>query len=147
MSLFIILILLSYFLVCAVSYLFLRKIRYQISYHLGMNVAMTSSGIMGIAVGTLLVYGFPGHYALITIISTIVAILIGVIFGALVDYQTLLIRCIERNNVWPYGTHDWDGCRSTFSCILYNSSLCIICITLLFCTLLSLMEWDSSKLK
>ncbi|WP_235801811.1 hypothetical protein [Ureibacillus manganicus] len=90
MSVFIILILLSYFLVCAVSYLFLRKIRYQISYHLGMNVAMTSSGIMGIAVGTILVYGFPGHYTLITIVSTIVAIFIGVVFGALVDYQTLL---------------------------------------------------------
>ena len=51
---------------------------------------MTSSGIMGIAVGTILVYGFPGHYTLNTIVSTIVAIFIGVVFGALVDYQTLL---------------------------------------------------------
>jgi len=55
-----------------------------------MNIAMTSSGIMGIAVGTILVYGFPGNYAFITIITTILAILVGVIFGALVDYQTLL---------------------------------------------------------
>ncbi|MFY3790854.1 hypothetical protein ACOQFO_03955 [Ureibacillus sp. MALMAid1270] len=90
LRIFIILILLSYVLVCVVSYMYLRKIRYQISYHLGMNVAMTSSGIIGISVGTLLVYGFPGHYSMITIFTTILAILIGVIFGALVDYQTLL---------------------------------------------------------
>ncbi len=55
-----------------------------------MNIAMTSSGIMGIAVGTLLEYGFPGHYTLVTIIATIIAIFIGMLFGALVDYQTLL---------------------------------------------------------
>lgn len=64
--------------------------KYLISYHFGMNIAMTSSGVMGIAVGTLLGYAFPAHYSLITIITTLIAILIGAIFGALVDYQTLL---------------------------------------------------------
>ena len=64
--------------------------KYLISYHLGMNIAMASSGVIGIAVGTLLGYAFPAHYAVITIIATLLAILVGAIFGALVDYQTLL---------------------------------------------------------
>ncbi|HWL11884.1 MAG TPA: hypothetical protein VNQ57_02760 [Ureibacillus sp.] len=51
---------------------------------------MTSSGVMGIAIGTLLGYAFPAHYTLITIIATLLAILVGAFFGALVDYQTLL---------------------------------------------------------
>lgn len=55
-----------------------------------MNIAMTSSGVMGIAVGTVLGYEFPAHYTVITIVTTLLAIIIGAIFGALVDYQTLL---------------------------------------------------------
>ncbi|WP_233549429.1 hypothetical protein [Lysinibacillus yapensis] len=90
MSILILFVLASYFLVCVVSYLFLRKMRYLISYHLGMNLAMTASGIMGIAVGTLLGYAFPAHYTVITIFATILAMGIGALFGALVDYQTLL---------------------------------------------------------
>ena len=55
-----------------------------------MNLAMASSGVMGIAVGTVLGFAFPSHYTWITIITTVIAIIIGAIFGALVDYQTLL---------------------------------------------------------
>ena len=55
-----------------------------------MNIAMTTSGVMGIAIGTVLGFAFPAHYTLITICTTVLAILIGAIFGALVDYQTLL---------------------------------------------------------
>lgn len=90
MNILIFIILLSYLLVCSISYTFLKKIKYLISYHLGMNIAMTSSGVMGIAVGTLLGYAFPAHYSAITIVTTTLAIIIGAIFGALVDYQTLL---------------------------------------------------------
>lgn len=85
-----ILILMSYFIVCFVSYGFLYKVKPLISYHLGMNLAMSSSGVMGIAVGTVLGYSFPAHYLAITIASTIVAMVIGAVFGALVDYQTLV---------------------------------------------------------
>lgn len=90
MSLLILFILISFLFVCLVSYSFFRKMKYLISYHLGMNIAMTSSGVMGIAIGTLLGYAFPAHYTLITIIATLLAILVGAFFGALVDYQTLL---------------------------------------------------------
>lgn len=55
-----------------------------------MNIAMTSSGVMGIAIGTVLGYSFPSEYTLITIVTTFIAVLLGAIFGALVDYQTLL---------------------------------------------------------
>ncbi|MEH7604419.1 hypothetical protein [Priestia megaterium] len=51
---------------------------------------MLSSGMMGIAIGTVLGQSFPTHYTVVTIISTLVAVVIGAIFGALVDYQTLL---------------------------------------------------------
>ncbi|MDN4492799.1 hypothetical protein [Ureibacillus aquaedulcis] len=90
MSLLILFVLISYLFVCSFTYLYLKKLRYLISYHLGMNLAMTSSGVMGIAVGTLLGYAFPSHYSLITIVATLLAMVIGAIFGALVDYQTLL---------------------------------------------------------
>ena len=90
MSSLLLIILVSYFLVCFISYTFLLKSRVEISYHLGMNIAMTSSGVMGIAVGTLLGNTFPASYTFITVITTILAIIIGAIFGALVDYQTLL---------------------------------------------------------
>ncbi|QCR32288.1 hypothetical protein [Lysinibacillus sp. SGAir0095] len=90
MSLLILFVLISYLFVCSFSYLYLKKLKYLISYHLGMNLAMTSSGVMGIAVGTLLGYAFPSHYSLITIVATFLAIIVGAIFGALVDYQTLL---------------------------------------------------------
>ena len=90
MNILLVFILVSYFLVCFVSYSVLLKVKYLISYHLGMNIAMTSSGVMGIAVGTVLGFAFPAHYTEITIITTLLAIIIGAIFGALVDYQTLL---------------------------------------------------------
>ena len=90
MDLLLLIIFISYFLVCAATFSFLFKLKSLISYHLGMNIAMTTSGVMGIAIGTILGFAFPGHYTLITICTTLIAILIGVIFGALVDYQTLL---------------------------------------------------------
>ena len=83
-------ILVSYLIVCVTTYSFLYKLKSLISYHLGMNIAMTTSGVMGISIGTVLGFGFPAHYTLITILTTVLAILIGAIFGALVDYQTLL---------------------------------------------------------
>lgn len=90
MNLLLLTILVSYLLVCAATFSFLFKVKNLISYHLGMNIAMVTSGVMGIAIGTVLGFAFPAHYTLITILTTVLAILIGAIFGALVDYQTLL---------------------------------------------------------
>lgn len=90
MSLFFGVILISYFVVCFATFTFLYKIKFLISYHLGMNIAMLSSGVMGLAIGAILGNAFPSHYTLVTITATVIAVIIGAIFGALVDYQTLL---------------------------------------------------------
>ena len=64
--LFMILILESYFLICFITYAYLYKIRNLISYHFGMNLAMSSGGVMGIAIGTILGSAISGplygHY-------------------------------------------------------------------------------------
>lgn len=72
------------------SYLSFYKYRKVIGYHLGMNIAMTSSGVMGIGTGIILGYLYPDYYAIVTIVTTMVAMITGMVFGALVDYQTLL---------------------------------------------------------
>lgn len=90
MNLLFMIILASYFLICFITYAYLYKIRNLISYHFGMNLAMSSGGVMGIAVGTILGSLVPAHYTVITIIATVVGIVIGALFGALVDYQSLL---------------------------------------------------------
>jgi hypothetical protein len=84
------LVLVSYLIVALATFHYLYKIKQIIGYHFGMNIAMTSSMIMGIGIGTLLGYQWPLRYTLITIITTIIAVFFGALFGALVDYQTLL---------------------------------------------------------
>lgn len=83
-------ILVSYLVVCFVTFSFLKRVKNLIGYHLGMNIAMLSSGVIGISVGTVLGYAYPEHYTVITIVATLIAIIVGVLFGSLVDYQTLL---------------------------------------------------------
>lgn len=93
---------------------------------------MTSSGIMGIAIGTLLVYGFPGHYTMITIITTIIAILVGIIFGALVDYQTLLSGVssgIMSGLMGPMIGMAADIPLVTFCTILLYASFAMLCFS------------------
>lgn len=79
-----------YFAVASVSYNYLYKSRKLISYHFGMNIAMTASGVMGIGCGMILAQQFPLQYSTVTIISTLIAVTIGALFGSLVDYQTLI---------------------------------------------------------
>lgn len=74
----------------AYTYLFLMRFRKMIGCHIGMNITMTMSGLIGIATGLVLVYQFPSSYAAVTIISTLVAVIIGVLFGALGDFQTMI---------------------------------------------------------
>lgn len=90
MDILFIILFISYLVVCFISYSFLFKVKNLIGYHLGMNLAMLSSGIMGITVGTLLGYAYPTNYTAITIVATLTAIVVGALFGSLVDYQTLL---------------------------------------------------------
>ncbi len=98
-----------------------------------MNIAMTSGGVMGIAVGTLLGYSFPGHYSLITIVATIIAIVIGAIFGALVDYQTLLSGVssgLMAGIMGPMIGVIADLSLVTFCTILVYASYCLLCFSI-----------------
>ncbi|MCL7746111.1 hypothetical protein [Halalkalibacter alkaliphilus] len=79
------------FIVAGMSYAYLFKYRKLIGYHLGMNVAMTPTGIISIASGLILIYHFPLHFTEITIITTIIGVVIGIVFGALVEYQTVIM--------------------------------------------------------
>lgn len=83
-------LLMTYWLTAGAAYVCFAKARHLIGYHLGMNLAMTSSGVIGIATGIALGSLFPAHFAWITVLTTLLAILAGVSFGALVDYQTLI---------------------------------------------------------
>ncbi|RFU61438.1 hypothetical protein [Peribacillus glennii] len=83
-------IFISYFVMAAVSYFYLRKSRNLISYHFGMNIAMTSSGVMGISCGIILGNQFPLFFSEVTFLTLLIAISAGAIFGSLVDYQTLV---------------------------------------------------------
>jgi hypothetical protein len=83
-------LLLSYVVAGVWTFVVLYPSRHLISYHMGMNLAMVSGGVIGIAVGIVLGDLFPAHYALATIAATGIAIFGGIVFGALVDYQTLI---------------------------------------------------------
>jgi hypothetical protein len=74
----------------AYSYFFLARFREIISCHIGMNITMTVSGLLGVASGIVLVYQFPSIYTVVTIINTLVAIIIGILFGTLGDFQTVI---------------------------------------------------------
>ncbi|WP_454193389.1 hypothetical protein [Paenibacillus sp. Marseille-Q7038] len=72
------------------TYLYLRKLKNLISYHMGMNISMTLSTVSALSLGALWGVQFPQYAGWVTIIATIVAMLIGMIFGTLVDYQTIV---------------------------------------------------------
>lgn len=79
------------FTIAGVAFFYLYKYRKLIGYHLGMNIAMTPSGIISIATGLILIYHFPLHFTEITILTTVIGIIIGIAFGALVEYQTVIM--------------------------------------------------------
>ncbi len=71
-------------------YVYLFNRRTRIGFQLGMNVATMAGGFVAVVTGVILIYQFPFHYVVITIVSTIVGMFVGALFGALFDYQTLL---------------------------------------------------------
>ncbi|AJS58834.1 hypothetical protein [Paenibacillus sp. IHBB 10380] len=73
-----------------IAYIYLNKLRKIIGYHLGMNIAMTTSGVYGLAIGAVLGAQYHQSSSVVTIATTLLAVLIGVLFGSLIDYQTLV---------------------------------------------------------
>ncbi len=76
-------------------YLYLYKIRKLIGFQLGMNISMLTGGFGAIATGVILIYQFPLKFVIITMMTAVIGMLIGGLFGALFDYQTLLTGYIN----------------------------------------------------
>ncbi|HZG55960.1 hypothetical protein [Paenibacillus sp.] len=83
-------LLISYSVAAGAAYRFLYLRRLLIGYHLGMNMAMTSAGVLGISVGALLGTLYPLAFTEMALLSAAAAAVAGGLFGAMVDYQTFL---------------------------------------------------------
>ncbi|WP_139339603.1 hypothetical protein [Bacillus dakarensis] len=75
-------------LVC--TYLYLFRIRRLIGYQLGMNISNMAGGFIAIVTGVILIYQFPLNFVVVTIITTLIGVAAGGLFGSLFDYQTML---------------------------------------------------------
>ncbi|MCA0986779.1 hypothetical protein [Guptibacillus algicola] len=78
------------FLLTTLMYLYLFQYRKLIGFQLGMNISIIVGGITALSTGVVLIYQYPFHFVLITILSTLTGVTIGSLFGGLFDYQTLL---------------------------------------------------------
>lgn len=76
-------------------YAFVNRHRRLIGFHLGMNIAMAVGGIVALSTGILLIFQYPFHFTVITILATTIGMGAGALFGALFDYQTMLSGLIN----------------------------------------------------
>lgn len=71
-------------------YAYLRKNKKLIGFQLGMNISMVMGGMIALLSGVLLIQQFPFHFTWITIISALIGMMAGALFGILFDYQTFV---------------------------------------------------------
>ncbi|BAQ08848.1 hypothetical protein OXB_0376 [Bacillus sp. OxB-1] len=71
-------------------YLYVRKIKKRIGFQLGMNISMAMGGMMAMLSGVLFILQFPFHFTYITMLSALVGMGTGAVFGHLFDYQTFV---------------------------------------------------------
>lgn len=70
--------------------MYLFRIRKLIGFQLGMNISNMAGGFTAIVTGVILIYQFPLKFVVVTVITTLVGMAVGGLFGSLFDYQTLL---------------------------------------------------------
>nr|WP_240458649.1 hypothetical protein [Bacillus mesophilus] len=70
--------------------MYIYRIRRLIGFQLGMNISMIAGGMLAITTGVLLIAQFPLQFAPVTIITAVLGMVVGAIFGVLFDYQTML---------------------------------------------------------
>lgn len=73
-----------------IGYVYLFNRRAQISYHLGMNISMTISMVCALSFGALWGFQLPQYSSWVTIAATLLSMVVGFIFGKLVDMQTVI---------------------------------------------------------
>ncbi len=71
-------------------FMYIFRIRRLIGFQLGMNISMIAGGMVAITTGVLLIAQFPLQFAPVTIVTAILGMVVGGVFGALFDYQTML---------------------------------------------------------
>ncbi|MBO1914888.1 hypothetical protein J4G37_59940, partial [Microvirga sp. 3-52] len=62
-------------------YAYLRGIKKRIGFQLGMNISIVMGGMIAMLAGVLLITQYPFHFTFITIISTLVGLGVGALFG------------------------------------------------------------------
>ncbi|MET1030732.1 hypothetical protein [Domibacillus tundrae] len=71
-------------------FIYLSRKRKLIGIQLGMNISQVMGGIAALLSGIVLILAFPFHFTLITIVSTMIGVFTGALFGLLFDYQTFM---------------------------------------------------------
>lgn len=83
------------FVVALLLYIFIFQRRKVMDLQLGINISIVAGGMIALTTGVLLIFQYPFHYTLITIIATLLGIGVGGVFGALFDYQTFLTGLVN----------------------------------------------------
>lgn len=83
-------LLLGNLVILALTYLYLFKNRKLIGFQLGMNLSSMAGGFIAIISGVILIYQFPLKFVAVTMVTTLIGMVVGGVFGALFDYQTSL---------------------------------------------------------
>ncbi|MFS0689359.1 hypothetical protein AB1K89_08960 [Sporosarcina sp. 179-K 8C2 HS] len=73
-----------------IFYLYVRRIKKRIGFQLGMNVSIVMGGMMAMLTGVLFILQFPFHFTYITMLSALIGMGAGAVFGKLFDYQTFV---------------------------------------------------------
>ncbi|WP_075620256.1 hypothetical protein [Paenisporosarcina indica] len=71
-------------------YSYLRRVKKIIGFQLGMNISIVMGGMTALLSGILLIQNYPFHFTLITVITTLLGLTTGALFGLLFDYQTFV---------------------------------------------------------
>ncbi|WP_252502089.1 hypothetical protein [Sporosarcina sp. Marseille-Q4943] len=73
-----------------IFYLYVRRIKKRIGFQLGMNVSIVMGGMAAMLSGVLFILQFPFHFTYITMLSALIGMGTGALFGKLFDYQTFV---------------------------------------------------------
>ncbi|MFC5604326.1 hypothetical protein [Sporosarcina koreensis] len=73
-----------------IFYLYVRKIKKRIGFQLGMNISIVMGGMMAMLSGVLFILQFPFHFTSITMLSALIGMGSGAMYGKLFDYQTFV---------------------------------------------------------
>ena len=101
-------------------YAYLVGIKKRIGFQLGMNISMVMGGMIALLTGVLLITQYPFHFTLITIISTLVGLGVGALFGTPIRLSNLHDRINEWNGHWVNVSNDWNSYRNVISCLSYS---------------------------